>query len=297
MKKKCLNLSIILSLLAIQGVMASTETLTTVIEKTNRQDCNGVILNFKYQADIKFQIVDFSYKKVLDTRMIPSDLALTMKNKFSASSSMAKLMPIMLPYDPITKKMVSRPKFYCFTYNTTFNYTFNHLNSWSSLSSSDHILLAPEKLGEAHSYYINKEISVAGYASKQGRFLSVKAGLLSNAYAASSSTKRALESLVMHEEGHRLGLDHTSDPQADNLMSYKNPPSFRLNDQQIEDIALAAIIGNGKFTLMKNKIVNDRSDTFTLVQSFNFKAGESAHDEAKSFLGDTFSGAEYYDNI
>jgi len=299
--KKCLNQLIIFILLSTpllsNSLFASHENFTVTVKPSTEPNCNGFLFHFDIVNSIDYKIIDLSEKKIIDQRMSTGNLSDKLNAKFSFNSSNIKKTNVWFAYNPLTHKRLSKATPACYTYNYKTNYTISHLMKsspqssvvpWKNVNSDHFLILGLEELGKTFSEYVKREINIAGFAREGTRMISISANRL-NGTAAND-----FYHLVLHEEGHRLGLPHHSNPYECNLMSYKGYPCSNINEQQKQVIVDAKLFINNRFVKMQDTFLQPMKNTFTEKTQYSFPSGESAKTEVEDFLNQSYSGVSYY---
>lgn len=297
-----LFLSMTYQISLINNVLSQESEMMVTASKIADVKCHGIMLNFVINNNVSYAVIDLTEKKIIDNQYTSSlnSMGEDLSNKFSFQMIQnSKRTPLYFDYNPITQKILRNPIPYCYQYNIKNNYRFRLVKKWSEVMKSDHLLIAADELGKTFSEYMQKEINVGGFSHADSRYIAMPGYLIYFGYITNGQRKEARH-ILMHEEGHRLGLDHTPNRYDDNLMSYAGPGHNALSEQQKDEIMLNYILKNNHFENMKKYFLSyNQSNNHKIIMKKNLIRNKS-NDLKRQIVAITFKTSKnekFYNSV
>lgn len=246
--------------------------------------CNGFTFHYKIDANHHFKIKDLTKNKTINRLADLRQLGANLKEKFSTKQLTPQLSPIAYAFNPKTKKMMSTPLRYCITYEMHHNYELQFVTDWSVVGSSDLILSVVPSFDSRESDY-GGQISVSGMSQLLSRFIFIDEATFNKSY---SGVGGIFNHVILHEEGHRLGLEHTENKYEDNLMSYRRPFSNVITDNQRREILEAYL--HSSFMKVTEEFVTNHKSKIIISKELYF--GDDHKDQVNDLL--KYHARNYY---
>lgn len=265
-------------------VQASSYKLEVSYVPSQEKKCNGYTFHYKIDAFHHFKIKDLTKNKTTNQFVDLRQLGMNLKEKFSTKQLKPQLSPVAYAFNPRTKKMISMPLRYCLTYEMNHNYELKFAKDWSAIESSDLILSVVPSFDSRESDYGGK-ISIAGMTHLLSRFIFIDESTFNKSY---NGVGGIFNHIILHEEGHRLGLEHTENQYEDNLMSYKRPFSNVISDTQRMEILGNYL--NSNFVKITDGFVTHKNTKIIINKNLYF--GDDHKDQINDIL--KYHARNYY---